>query len=97
MVNWWIAHQNALTFCLNILELTPVDGPPKRQQYKENQNHRQGYQQEKYIHHLPPVRTNERDKRLALTMTSKELNAMPKPASQAGSHPITAKGTETRL
>jgi hypothetical protein len=37
------------------------------------------------------------DKRRAFSTTSSELQAMPKPAAQAGNHPAIARGTHRAL
>jgi hypothetical protein len=64
-----------------------VNGPPEATQDKKHQQHRQRDQQIQDIHQNPLVSRKE------FNTTHNELNAMPKPASQAGNQPTTANGT----
>ena len=96
--------ENPLTFRFNVVKLTPVDGPPEAAKNKKDKNNRQWNQQIQNIHQDSPIDLSKfisavvvLDSRKALNTTSKELKAIPKPASQAGSQPITASGTHTAL
>jgi hypothetical protein len=89
--------QNPFTFSLDILELTPVYGPPKATQYEKYQHHRQRNQQIKNLHQRPDSIEMFRAKRSAFKTTKRELVAMPSPAAQAGSQPTTANGMQAAL
>ncbi len=86
-----IVSKNALTFLVNPLKLTPMNRPPKPRQDAKHQQNRQGYQNKQNIHYFSIDNLKE------FKTTHKELKAMPKPASQAGNQPTTAKGTHTAL
>jgi hypothetical protein len=97
-----LVFQNSCAFGLNVFKLTPINSPPKTTQDEKDQNHRQGNEQIQDFHHDSKCLATVSpglffDKRRALSTTTKELVAIPKPASQAGNHPSTASGTHAAL
>jgi hypothetical protein len=90
--------QNALTLGFDVLELAAVNGPPETCQNEKHQHHRQGNQQIQDVHDYSWVSGKRggvcvaagagelkgAERRKAFNTTSKELQAMPRPASHAG-------------
>lgn len=86
--------QDLLAMLLQVVELTSPQGPGEHTQNGEHQQHRQGNEHVDDVHGLCFV---QRDRRQALSTTTSELLAMPRPAAQGGSMPAKARGTHTKL
>jgi len=82
--------EDAVCFLFDVLKLSAVDRPAEHRQDGKHQQHRHGDQDEEDFHDVAPSR-NE------LSTTSKELSAMPSPASQGGSRPSNARGMQAKL
>ena len=73
--------KDTLSFAFNIFELTGPHRPGQQPHHPQGQQHGNRDQQEKYVHQSLSL---TRVRRAALAITSRELSAMPRPASQAG-------------
>ncbi len=87
--------QNPLALCIERVELAAPHRPSQTGQDREREHHGQGNQEKEDVHGHT-VRGIVA-KRAAFRTPSKELAAMPKPASQGGIKPATASGTQAAL
>jgi hypothetical protein len=105
-----VIPQDAFPFSVDVVELTIAQRPGKNAQNDKYQDDGQRNQQEEDVHGGPQAVCGTtategitgwvaglRVRRRALPTTSNELAAMPMPASQGGSQPISASGTPARL
>jgi len=82
--------QDAQRFLVDVLKLSAVDGPCQHGQDGQNEQHGDRDQDVEDFHGVAPSRRE-------LSTTNSELAAMPKPAAQGGSRPISASGMQLKL
>lgn len=86
------------TLPFQVIKLTLEQRPGKNADDAQHQQDRKRNQQIQDIHQsiVAPSAVNH-SRRVALAITSSELAAMPKPAAQGGSQPMSASGMHTAL
>ena len=82
--------QDAQGLLVDVLKLSAVDRPAEHGQDGQHQQHGHGDQDVEDFHGVAPSRRE-------LSTTSSELAAMPSPAAQGGSRPISASGMQLKL
>ena len=82
--------QDSMPFGLDVLKLTPVNGPAQQSQDGQHEQDGDGDQDVEDFHWVAP-------RRRELRTTPRELNAMPSPAAQGGSRPMSARGMQAKL
>ena len=90
-----IGAKNALTLGVHRLELATPHGPTESAQNQQRQRHGERDEDEKDVH--GQAASGNVASRAELATTSRELAAMPRPASQGGMAPSMARGTQTAL
>ena len=90
-----ITFQNSGTFSFDVIELATVQGPAENTHDQQHQHGRQGYEEVKDVHIR--AASVHRARRIEFKMTPTELLAIPRPAAQGGSQPVSAKGMHTAL
>ena len=82
--------KNSVPFCVDVLKLPAVDRPAEHGQDGQHQQDRHRDQDEEDFHDEEPSLRE-------LSTTPNELSAMPSPAAQGGSRPISARGMQLKL
>ncbi len=82
--------QYPVPFGVDVFKLTAVDGPAQDGQDGQHEQNRHGNQDEEDFHDVGPSLRE-------LSTTPRELSAMPRPAAQGGSRPISASGMQLKL
>ena len=90
-----VVLQDPLSLALDIIELTAVQRPAEDADDQQNQQRRHRDQEVEDVH--VKFGLGQRARRKELKITSNELLAMPSPAAQGGSQPITASGMQAPL
>ena len=89
--------ENPLAFAFHVFKLAGPNRPRQHTQHGKRQQYRQGNEQKQDVHQRPSGMRGISERRAAFPITSKELHAMPRPASHAGNQPASAIGTQTAL
>lgn len=82
--------QDAQGLLVDVLKLSAVDGPAQHGQDGQHEQHRDRDQDVEDFHGVAPSRSE-------FSTTSSELSAMPRPATQGGNRPISARGMQLKL